>query len=188
MRQTGTTGLGSHLFWPGFHIRMNVHIQVNENPRKKLQPLSKKTEFIWSDFLEQSGAREIPIWIKRGQRNFKYLRCLLVGHSSEIPQFDQLCLIGILDAKHVKHLVHGQQLIMLSTSSFLWPSRMVAARCGLRDVDVVNYAEAVVINRQDFLDKIFGPRCLVQVGRPTIGFSLVARVRAAINVVPAQAA
>jgi hypothetical protein len=42
MRQTESTGLGSHLFWPGFHIRMNVYVQVNENPRKKLQPLSKK--------------------------------------------------------------------------------------------------------------------------------------------------
>jgi hypothetical protein len=48
--QTESTGLGSHLCWPGFHIRMNVHIQVNENPLKKLQPLSKKNEFICLGF------------------------------------------------------------------------------------------------------------------------------------------
>ena len=46
IRQTESTGLGSHLSWPGFHIRMNVHIQVNENPGEKLQFLSKKVEFI----------------------------------------------------------------------------------------------------------------------------------------------
>jgi len=50
MRQTESTGLGSHLFWPGFHIRMNVYMQVNENPGEKLQSLSKKDEFIWLGF------------------------------------------------------------------------------------------------------------------------------------------
>ena len=38
------------LFWPGFHIRMNVYMQVNENPGEKLQSLSKKDEFIWLGF------------------------------------------------------------------------------------------------------------------------------------------
>ena len=46
MRQTESTGMSSHLFWRGFHIRMNVYVEANENPRKKLQPLSKKNEFI----------------------------------------------------------------------------------------------------------------------------------------------
>ena len=46
IRQTESTGLGSHLFWPGFHIRMNVYMQVNENPGGKLQSLNKKVEFI----------------------------------------------------------------------------------------------------------------------------------------------
>jgi hypothetical protein len=46
IRQTESAGLGSHLFWPGFHIRMNVYMQVNENPGEKLQSLSKKDEFI----------------------------------------------------------------------------------------------------------------------------------------------
>jgi len=50
IRQTESTGLGSHLFWPGFHIKMNVYVKVNENPRKKLQPLSKKNEFICLGF------------------------------------------------------------------------------------------------------------------------------------------
>ena len=50
MRQTESTGLVSHLFWPGFHIRMNVYMQVNENPGEKLQSLSKKDEFIWLGF------------------------------------------------------------------------------------------------------------------------------------------
>jgi len=63
-----------------------------------------------SDFLEEPGAREIPIIIKSGQRNSKNLRCLLVGHASEIPQFDQFGLNGILDAERVKHFMHGQQL------------------------------------------------------------------------------
>jgi len=50
MRQTESTGLGSYLFWPGFHIRMNAYIQVNENPGEKLQSLSRKNEFICLGF------------------------------------------------------------------------------------------------------------------------------------------
>jgi hypothetical protein len=46
MRQTESTGMSSYLFWPGFHIRMNVYVEANENSRKKLQPLSKRNEFI----------------------------------------------------------------------------------------------------------------------------------------------
>jgi len=45
-----------------------------------------------SDLLEQPGAREIPIIIKGGQRNSKNLRCLLVGHASEIPRSAALWL------------------------------------------------------------------------------------------------
>jgi hypothetical protein len=48
--QNESPGLGSYSFWPGFHIRMNVYMKVNENPRKKLQPLSKKNEFICLGF------------------------------------------------------------------------------------------------------------------------------------------
>jgi hypothetical protein len=44
--QNESTGPGSYLFWPGFHIRMNVFIQVNEKPREKLQPLCKKVVLI----------------------------------------------------------------------------------------------------------------------------------------------
>jgi len=50
MRQTESTGLGSQLAWPGFHISMNVYMQVNENPGEKLQSLSKKDEFICLGF------------------------------------------------------------------------------------------------------------------------------------------
>ena len=46
IRGTAWTGLGSYLFWPGFHISMNAYIQVNENPGGKLQSLNKKNEFI----------------------------------------------------------------------------------------------------------------------------------------------
>ena len=48
--QNEPTGLGSYLFWLGFHIRMNVHIQVNENPAEKLQTLTKKNDFICLGF------------------------------------------------------------------------------------------------------------------------------------------
>src|SRR6267378_7888013 len=72
-----------------------------------------------SDLLEQPGAGEIPIIIKGGQRNSKDMRCLLVGHASEIPQFDQFGLNGILDAERVKHFVHSQQLIIRAWSSNL---------------------------------------------------------------------
>src|SRR6266481_4770230 len=70
-----------------------------------------------SDFLEEPGAREIPIIIKGGQGNSKNLRCLLVGHASEIPQFDQFGLNGILDAERVKHFMHGQQFVIRAWSS-----------------------------------------------------------------------
>src|SRR6266403_2146231 len=70
-----------------------------------------------SDLLEQPGARKIPIIIKGGQRNSKNLRCLLVGHAGEIPQFYQFGLNGILDAERVKHVVHGQQLVIRAWSS-----------------------------------------------------------------------
>ena len=50
MRQTESTGLGSHLSSPGFHIKMNVYMQVNENPGGKLQSLSKKNELISRGF------------------------------------------------------------------------------------------------------------------------------------------
>src|SRR6266404_3001314 len=98
MRQTESTGLGSHLFWPGFHIRMNAYVQVNENPGGNSNPSARRMNLFPSDFLEQPGAREIPIIIKGGQRNSKDPRCLLVGHASEITQFDQFGLNGILDA------------------------------------------------------------------------------------------
>jgi len=42
IRQNESTGLGSYLFWPEFHISINAYIQVNENPGGKLQSLSKK--------------------------------------------------------------------------------------------------------------------------------------------------
>src|SRR6266481_5300727 len=70
-----------------------------------------------SDFLEEPGAREIPIIIKGGQGNSKNLRCLLIGHASEIPQFDQFGLNGILDAERVKHFMHRQQLVIRAWSS-----------------------------------------------------------------------
>src|SRR5712664_2897178 len=72
-----------------------------------------------ADLLEQPGAREIPSIIKGGQRNSKNLRCLLVGHASEIPQFDQFGLNGILDAERVKHFMHGQQFVIRAWSSQL---------------------------------------------------------------------
>ena len=92
-------------------------MEVNENPGRKVQLF--RTDLFASDLLEQPGAREIPIIIKGGQRNSKDLRCLLVGHASEIPQFDQFSLNGILDAERVKHFVHGQQLIIRAWSSQL---------------------------------------------------------------------
>jgi len=55
----------------------------------------------------------------RSSQLSKDLRCLLVGHASEIPQFDQFGLTGILDAERVKHFVHGQQLIIRAWSSQL---------------------------------------------------------------------
>jgi len=79
----------------------------------------KRKDSFGSDLLEQPGAREIPIIIKGGQRNSKYLRCLLVGHASEIPQFDQFGLNGILDAERVKHFMHGQQFVIRAWSSQL---------------------------------------------------------------------
>ena len=72
-----------------------------------------------SDFLEEPGAREIPIIINGGQGNSKNLRCLLVGHANEISQFDQFGLNGILDAERVKHFMHGQQLVIRAWSSQL---------------------------------------------------------------------
>src|SRR6266511_1335364 len=86
------TGLGSHSFWPGFHI-WDVFMEVNENPGGKVQLF--RTDLFASDLLEQPGAREIPIIIKGGQRNSDDLRCLLVGHAGEIPQFDQFGLHAI---------------------------------------------------------------------------------------------
>src|SRR6185369_13805078 len=78
-----------------------------------------RTDLFGSDLLEQPGAREIPIIIKGGQRNSKDLRCLLVGHANEIPQFDQFGLNGILDAERVKHFMHGQQFVIRAWSSQL---------------------------------------------------------------------
>jgi hypothetical protein len=88
---------------------IKLFVKINENPARKLQPVSSGTlELFLSDFLEKPGAREIPIIIKGGQGNAKNLRRLLVGHASEIPQFDQFGLHGILDAERIKHIVHGQ--------------------------------------------------------------------------------
>src|SRR5258706_15814972 len=70
-----------------------------------------------SDFLEQPGARKIPVIIDGGQRNPQNLGYLLIGHSSEIPQFDQFGLNGILSAESVKHFMHGQQLVIRAWSS-----------------------------------------------------------------------
>ena len=50
IRQTESTSLGSQLSWTGFHIRMNVYMQVNENPGEKLQSLTNKDEFICLEF------------------------------------------------------------------------------------------------------------------------------------------
>src|SRR6266487_5111445 len=72
-----------------------------------------------SDFLEQPGAREIPVIIDGGQRNPQNLRYLLIAHPGEIPQFYQLGLNGILDAERVKHFMDGQQLVIRSWSSQL---------------------------------------------------------------------
>src|SRR6266699_1714247 len=110
------TGLGSYSFWPGFHI-WDVFMEVNENPGRKVQLF--RIDLFASDLLEQPGAREIPIIIKGGQRNSKDLRCLLVVHPGEIPQFDQFGLNGILDAERVKHFVHGQQFIIRAWGSNL---------------------------------------------------------------------
>ena len=49
------------------------------------RPTPRLNDLFLSDLLEQPGAREIPIIIHRGERNSKHLRCLLVGHASEIP-------------------------------------------------------------------------------------------------------
>src|SRR6266567_4944309 len=108
------TGLGSYLFWPGFHI-WDVFIEVNENPGRKVQLF--RTNLFASDFLEQPGTREIPVIIDGGQGNPQNLRYLLIAHASEIPQFDQFGLNGILDAERVKHFVHGQQLVIRARSS-----------------------------------------------------------------------
>src|SRR5713101_7441715 len=86
---------------------------------KNSNPSTRRMNLFASDLLEQPGAREIPIIIKGGQRNSKDLRCLLVVHPSEIPQFDQFGLNGILDAERVKHFVHGQQLIIRAWSNQL---------------------------------------------------------------------
>ena len=60
------TGLGSYSFWPGFHI-WDVFMEVNENPGGKVQLF--RTDLFASDFLEQPGARKIPVIIDGGQRN-----------------------------------------------------------------------------------------------------------------------
>src|SRR6266446_5781287 len=112
--QTQSTGLGSYLFLPGFHIG-NVFIEVNENPGEKVQLF--RTDLFASDFLEEPGARKIPVIIDGRQRNPQNLRYLLIAHASKIPQFDQFSLNGILDAKRVKHFMHGQQLIIRAWSS-----------------------------------------------------------------------
>jgi len=75
-----------------------------------------------SDFLEQPGAREIPVIIDGGQRNPQNLRYLLIAHPGEIPQFYQFGLNGIFEAEGVKHFVHGQQLVIRAWSSQLNPS------------------------------------------------------------------
>src|SRR6267154_1801605 len=72
-----------------------------------------------SDLLEEPGARKIPVIIDGGQRNPQNLRYLFIAHPSEIPQFDQFGLNGILDAERVKHFVHGQQLIIRAWSNQL---------------------------------------------------------------------
>src|SRR6266542_6120215 len=110
------TGLGSHSFWPGFHI-CDVFMEVNENPGGKVQLF--RTDLFPSDLLEQPGAREIPVIIDGGQRNPQNLRYLLIAHPGEIPQFYQLGLNGILDAERVKHFMDGQQLVIRAWSSQL---------------------------------------------------------------------
>src|SRR5258708_12889839 len=54
--------------------------------------------YLRGNWLEEQTAREIVIISNSGQRNARNLRCL-VGHASEIPQFDQFGLKGILDAE-----------------------------------------------------------------------------------------
>src|SRR5712671_610973 len=62
------------------------------NRRKLRIPPRKGTNLFASDFLEQPGARKVPVIIDGGQRNPQNLRCLLVVHPSEIPQFDIVLL------------------------------------------------------------------------------------------------
>src|SRR6266446_7783253 len=84
---------------------------------KNCNPSVRRMNLFASDFLEQPGARKIPVIIDGGKGNPQNLRYLLIAHPSEISQFDQFGLNGILDAERVKHFMHGEQLVIRAWSS-----------------------------------------------------------------------
>src|SRR6266404_2868310 len=96
---------------------MSLHRGKRETLAKTPTCGEKRKDLFPSDFLEQPGARKIPVIIDGGQRNPQNLRYLLIAHAGEIPQFNQFGLNGILDAERVKHFVHGQQLVIRAWSS-----------------------------------------------------------------------
>src|SRR6266568_2962512 len=102
------------------HLRislMSLHRDKRESGEKTPTVQARRMNLFASDFLEQPGARKIPVIIDGGQRNPQNLRYLRIAHPSEIAQFDQFGLNGIFEAEGVKHFVHGQQLVIRAWSS-----------------------------------------------------------------------